>query len=92
MNASKTWVEVAAEDLRVAGLRLMKAEANLAKGYTLHRLEAKVAAQQACDRAKERLAREIMESGNGKPLNIDLASSQWIDGGDALAGGGRMGG
>ena len=63
MNASKTWVERATEDFRLAGLWLMKAEANLAKGYTLHRLEEKVAAQQACERAKKRLANEIMEQG-----------------------------
>jgi hypothetical protein len=65
MNASRTWVELATEELRVAGLRLLKAEANLAKGYTLHRLEEKVAAKRACDRAKERLAKEITESVNG---------------------------
>jgi hypothetical protein len=65
MNATKTFVEQATEDFRLAGLRLMKAEANLAKGYTLHRLEEKVAAQQACDRAKKRLAREIERSTNG---------------------------
>jgi hypothetical protein len=34
----------------------------------------------------------VSRAEDGKPLKIDLASSQWIDGGDALAGGGRMGG
>ena len=62
MNAATIWVEQATEDFRLAGLRLMKATANLAKGYTLHRLEEKVAAQQLCERAKQRLARAIEES------------------------------
>lgn len=65
MSALTTWVERATEDFRIAGLRLMKAEANLAKGYTLNRLEEKVAAQQACERAKKRLAREIEDSAAG---------------------------
>jgi hypothetical protein len=34
----------------------------------------------------------VSRAEDGKPLKIDLASSQWIDGGDALASGGRMGG
>lgn len=64
MTTATTWIQQATEDFRLAGLRLMKAEAKLAEGYTLHRLEEKVAAQQACERAKKRLAREI-EEGNG---------------------------
>jgi hypothetical protein len=64
MNAKKTFLEQATEDFRLVGLRLMKAEAKLAKGYTLHRLEEVVAARQACDRAKKRLAREIEEAGS----------------------------
>ncbi len=61
MNAATIWAERATEDFRIAGLRLMKAEANLAKGYTLNRLEEKVAAQQACDRARRKLREAIME-------------------------------
>jgi hypothetical protein len=34
----------------------------------------------------------VGRSEDGKHLKIDLKSSQWIDGGDFLAGGGRMGG
>lgn len=65
MNKSKTIdpVQQATEDFRVAGLRLRKAEQNLAKGYTLLRLEEVVAARQCCERAKKRLSREILEAG-----------------------------
>ena len=63
MKTAMTHLEHATEDFRLAGLWLMKAEANIAKGYTLHRLEEKVAAQKACERAKKRLANEIMEQG-----------------------------
>ena len=64
MKTAMTHLEHATEAYRLAGLRLMKATANLAKGYTLHRLEEKVAAQQLCERAKQRLAREIEESND----------------------------
>ena len=65
MSKSKTIdpVQQATEHLRVAGLRLLKAEQKLAKGYTLLRLEEVVSARQCCDRAKKRLREEILEAG-----------------------------
>ena len=62
MKAAKNYVERITEEFRLAGMWLLKAEANYAKGFTLHRLEEKVAAQGACERSKKRLARAIMES------------------------------
>ena len=67
MSKNKTIdpVQQATEYYRVAGLRLLKAEQKLAKGYTLLRLEEAVAAKQACDRERKRLSRLILEAGQG---------------------------
>jgi hypothetical protein len=54
-------IQQATEHFRLCGIRLAKAERNIAKGYTLNRLEQRVAARQALERAREALRRCIME-------------------------------
>lgn len=59
-----TELQMMHEHYRLAGLRLLKAERNIAKGYTLIRLEELADARRACERAKNKL-REAIYQCNG---------------------------
>jgi hypothetical protein len=53
-------IQQATEHFRLCGLRLAKAERNIAKGYTLNRMEERADAKRACERAKQKLRELIM--------------------------------